>query len=95
MVLTTRKLKTALPSSKSKVERELQSGVIYKLSCSGWNASYVGETTRHIKTRITEHKRPNSPLGRHLAECNTGAQLEGPEILDRCGFERKLKISKD
>ena len=33
----------------------LRSGVVYKFSCGGCNASYIGETTHHIYKRVREH----------------------------------------
>ena len=34
----------------------LQSLVVYEFSCAGCNARYVGQTARHLKTRIAEHR---------------------------------------
>ena len=31
------------------------SRVVYKFTCAGCNACYVGETSRHLSTRINEH----------------------------------------
>ena len=33
----------------------MRSSLIYKFSCCGCNATYLGATTRHLKTRISEH----------------------------------------
>ena len=33
----------------------LRSGVVYKFLCSGCNATYYGETIRHLHTRASEH----------------------------------------
>ena len=33
----------------------MQSLVVYEYSCTGCNARYVGQTARHLKTRIAEH----------------------------------------
>ena len=33
----------------------LRSNVVYQFKCSVCNATYIGETTRHYKTRISEH----------------------------------------
>ena len=42
-------------STKDKVPYGLKSYVVYKFLCDGCNASYVGETSRHISTRTHEH----------------------------------------
>jgi len=34
-----------------------QSNIVYKLSCSNCEASYVGQTKRQLKTRINEHEK--------------------------------------
>ena len=58
VVFTTRKLQSCLPSPKSAFSK---SG--YKLSCSGCTSTYVGQTVRHLTTRIEEHKKADSPVG--------------------------------
>ena len=42
-------------SVKDSVPQGLRSRVVYKFSCAGCNASYIGETTRHLRTRAREH----------------------------------------
>ncbi|CAF3015737.1 unnamed protein product [Rotaria sp. Silwood2] len=34
---------------------ELKSGIVYEATCSQCNKSYVGQTFRHLKTRVHEH----------------------------------------
>ena len=41
--------------AKDPIPAGLRSRVIYKLSCAGCSASYIGETNRHFATRIREH----------------------------------------
>ena len=66
--------------------------MVYKLSFSGCNSTYVGQTVRHLTTRIEEHKKADSPVGIHLQQC----QLEGNsadlswEIIDRSNNQTKL-----
>ena len=73
VVFTTRKQESCLPSLKSAFSNDLKSRVVYKLSCSGCTSTYVGQTVRHLTTRIEEHKKADSPVGLHLQRC----QLEG------------------
>ena len=70
IIFTTRKLKTCLPSLKTSFARELRSKMVYKLTCSGCNSTYVGQTVRHLATRVDEHRKGDSPVGQHLLECN-------------------------
>ena len=53
-VFSTFKL-ASLFSTKDKVPYGLKSYVVYKFLCAGCNASYVGETYRHISIRTHEH----------------------------------------
>ena len=40
---------------KDEIPHLLQSRVVYEFSCAGCNARYVGQTARHLHTRIAEH----------------------------------------
>jgi hypothetical protein len=42
-------------SNKSKTVCGLQANLVYKFNCHGCQNSYIGETNRHLKTRISEH----------------------------------------
>ena len=42
-------------SVKESVPKYLRSFVMYRFACSDCNASYIGETTCHLSTRIKEH----------------------------------------
>ena len=55
-------------SLKDKPLFSLKSNVVYKFSCASCSASYVGETSRHLATRINEHlgKDKNSHIFKHL-----------------------------
>ena len=66
VIFTTRKLKTSLPSLKTSSARELRSKLVYKLTCSGCNSTYVGQTVRHLATRVDEHRKGDSPVGQPL-----------------------------
>ena len=55
-IITLRKIKTALPSLKTRVENVITSNIVYKYSCSHCEeVSYVGLTSRHLKARVSEH----------------------------------------
>ena len=81
IIMTLRKLKTTMPSLKPPVEKMLRSGVVYKITCSRCNACYVGQTSRHLQTRIREHRTITGPVKKHLTGCTTEISNEDVEIL--------------
>ena len=42
-------------SLKDPVPFDLRSCVVFKFSCAGCNTCYIGETCRHLSTRVREH----------------------------------------
>ena len=93
IIFTTRKLKTCLPSLETSFARELRFKVVYKLTCSGCNSTYVGQTVRHLATRVDEHRKGDSPVGQQLLECNkeVGGTTElKSEIIDQTANTHKL-----
>ena len=89
VVFTTNKMRSVLPNLKSKIDKALASRVVYKLSCPGCMASYVGQTSRHLTTRLQEHRRSSSPVGEHTRICTGDTQFT-TEIIDRANDVRKL-----
>ena len=82
IVMTLRKLKTAMPSLKPRVDMSLRAGVVYQITCPCCGASYVGQSRRHLIVRFREHVRPKGTIGKHLRECQ-----ETPVVLtleDNC-----------
>ena len=58
---------------KDSVPRSLHSCVVYKFMCAGCNSVYVGESCRHILTRVREHlfTDKNSHVYKHLQSSKT------------------------
>ena len=81
IIMTLRKLKTVLPSLKSPVEKGLKSGVVYEICCSRCNSRYVGQSSRHLTTRIKEHSRISTPVGSHFLQCGVKLTLNDVKIL--------------
>ena len=67
--------------------------MVYKLTCSGCNSTYVGQTVRYLATRVDEHRKGDSPVGQHLLECRKKvggtAELKS-EIIDQTANTHKL-----
>ena len=77
----------------------LKSGVVYKFKCASCNACYVGETSRHLTTRIREHleKDKNSHIFKHLANSNICKEMSDAgcfSILDTAETKYKLRIKE-
>jgi len=54
VILTLRKLKTVLPSLKPSVDKSFKSGIVYQITCPRCNSRNVGQSVRHLLTRIKE-----------------------------------------
>ncbi|XP_046629056.1 uncharacterized protein LOC124309437 [Neodiprion virginianus] len=50
-------LSSMFDSGKDPLPPGMRSGVVYKIPCNQCNMSYIGQTSRQLHTRITEHKR--------------------------------------
>ena len=79
MIKTIKKLKTVLPSLKTPIEKALKSKVVYQINCSRCEACYVGQTSRHLATRIKEHQK-SGPVGSHMKSCNTSLTMDNVSI---------------
>jgi len=55
-------------SAKDAISKLSRSRVVYKFSCAGCSACYVGETNRHLATRVREHltSDKNSQIFQHI-----------------------------
>ena len=57
-------------SMKDRTPKELQSRVVYKFSCPGCQASYIGKTDHFLMTRIKEHAHDKeSEIYKHINSC--------------------------
>ena len=79
--------------------QSLRSRVVYKFSCAGCNASYIGETTRHICARVREHllSDKSSHVYRHLQSsraCHDSCTAECFTILDSAVSKFQIKIKE-
>ena len=56
VIFTTKRI-IDLFSNKSATPLDVQSNLVYKFDCHGCNSSYIGETSRHLRTRVADHCR--------------------------------------
>ena len=96
VILTLRKLKTVLPSLKPAVEKSFKSGIVYQITCPRCNSRYVGQSVRHLLTRIKEHARTSTPVGSHFQSCNNNTiSIDNDvEILDISNSQRQLLVKE-
>ena len=98
IVFSTFKL-ASLFSTKDKVPYGLKSYVVYKFLCAGCNASYVGETYRHISTRTHEHLETDksSNIYQHLLknlQCKSICDESCFSILESARTKYTLKLKE-
>ena len=90
-------------SNKDKIPYELQSFVVYKFTCSCCGATYIGETTKHLPTRIAQHLETDtsSSVYKHLhgnnrqsRRCKRTCNADCFVILDHAETSHQLKIKE-
>ena len=53
---------------KDKVSPCVKSNIVYKYSCGLCSATYIGESTRHYQTRVSEHRGISPRTGLHYSK---------------------------
>ena len=92
IVMTLNKTKTQVSQLKTPVPRMLQSSVVYKITCPGCDASYVGQTQRTLSQRFREHARPRGLVGIHFQTCDITPSEEHVQILGKSHGEKLLSL---
>ena len=86
-------------SSKDCLPSGLKSFVVYKLVCAGCQSCYIGETKRHLPTRVNEHLviDKKSPIFRHSLEnlaCRNLCDENCFTIIDSASSSFRLKLKE-
>ena len=87
-------------SVKDKIAKIFKSRVIYRFCCIGCNAKYIGLTTRHLGTRISEHLKVDkcmTTVAQHLKQspdCLNVCDSSCFEIIDMSATESTLRIKE-
>ena len=84
-IITLRKSRTFVSQLKVQVPLEISSRVIYQIQCPSCGACYVGQTCRHARTRLGEHRtKKKEPVRSHFEPCaGRKAALSDMKILHR------------
>lgn len=72
-------------------------GIVYKFNCNDCSATYIGESKRTLKTRISEHKnrkKVETVVNRHQIVHNHSFNFENVKVIDREPNYKKRKISE-
>ena len=86
-------------SSKDCLPVALKSFVVYKFTCAGCQSCYIGETKRHLPTRIKEHLQTDtkSHIIQHLNEYSNCRDLCDDScfiIIDHASSSFRLKLKE-
>jgi len=65
---------------KDKVEKNEASGVIYEIPCCNCKSVYIGETARHLKIRIQEHKKEVDNITSTMSKTRTGRKTSSSTL---------------
>jgi hypothetical protein len=86
---------------KDKTDYMCKNNTVYKIECNNCNATYVGQTKRHLKTRINEHMKNrtldesrHSVVTSHMIEHNHSFKWQDATILDSEPNYKKRLISE-
>ena len=98
IVFTSFKIKNYF-SYKDPIPDDMKSFLVYKFNCASCNTSYIGETTRHLKTRIDEHikRDKQSHIFKHLSSdinCFNSYKRDSFKIIDTAKHKFDLKIKE-
>ena len=93
-------LRQQLTRPKDPIPPHRRDGIVYNIPCEGCDRSYIGETARPIKERITEHKRDvrlrrtdNSAVAEHAWDNQHQPDWDGVQCLsqERHWYTRRVK----
>ena len=90
-----------IKTQKDPIPANMKKNVVYRISCNECDASYVGQTSRQLKTRISEHKNDinrskptKSVMSEHRKCDNNNFTSNKVEILDNERNYNKRLISE-
>jgi len=97
----TKKLNTLIRLDKDKLPNNERTNVVYKLNCNNCNATYIGQTKRHLHTRVKEHinniklhATNYSVISKHKIETGHDFDWKNPKILHNEKNVRKREIAE-
>ncbi|EFN62754.1 hypothetical protein EAG_02768, partial [Camponotus floridanus] len=99
--IITKKLNNLIRRGKDNLQNNDKTGVVYKLNCKDCNLSYIGQTKRHLRTRLKEHcnniklhESNHSVISKHRSESRHDFDWSKPNILHNEKYVRKREIAE-
>ena len=96
-----KKLDKVIKRGKDKVSKADMKEVVYKIDCSDCDATYIGQTKRHLNTRIKEHRNNiklhtsnQNVISKHRNELLHDFKWTSLNILHREKHRRKREIAE-
>ncbi|XP_071577748.1 uncharacterized protein [Temnothorax nylanderi] len=96
-----KKLDVVIRRGKDRLDRNSSTELVYRINCDNCCASYIGQTKRHLKTRITEHFRDirkddsnHSVVSKHRVSLGHDFKWSDVEVLDREKNKKKREIAE-
>ena len=74
----------------SSFDRDLKSLLVYEIECNGCGSIYVGRTSRHLTTRMSEQQKKDSQVEQHIVKCSSSTNEIEWKILDAFRSVEKL-----
>ena len=84
VVFVTQKLRSCHSTLKSFSDKDLKSLEVCEIKINQCGSIYVGQTSRNVTTKISEHQKKDSQMGQHLAECSGSTNDSEWKIQDAC-----------
>jgi hypothetical protein len=96
-----KKMDALIKKGKDRLNINKCTGVVYKLECADCNACYIGQTKRHLETRVKEHRsdiskhhNQHSVVSKHRLDFNHDFKWHEAKILHREQNLKKREISE-
>ncbi|KAL6418855.1 hypothetical protein ACFW04_014207 [Cataglyphis niger] len=96
-----KKLNSLIKRGKDGLPISNSTEVVYKINCKNCSASYIGQTKRHLSTRVKEHfnnikmhANNLSIISKHKLEFNHDFDWSAPDILHNKKHLRKREITE-
>ncbi|EZA61674.1 hypothetical protein X777_10506 [Ooceraea biroi] len=96
-----KKLDRMIRRGKDTLPKDKQTNVVYRINCLQCDASYVGQTKRHVETRLKEHRADvkkvvsdQSVVSKHRLTFNHEFDWSDPDVLHRDAFNRRREIAE-